>query len=141
MSTKTLIGALIGAVVFWMMGFIMYVLLVGKMIAQYTTANRPHGEEMMVHLILGQLVFGLLLAWLWSRMGITTFSRGLTSGAIVGFLSALGANLITFATMTVWTDPVGIIYDVIALTVIWAVTGGVVGWYMGYSGRSNKQPA
>ena len=131
MSTKTLLGALIAAVCFWLMGFLMYAVLLGKMMAQYTTVNRPHGEEMMVHLVLGQVVFGILAAWLWSRMSITSFSRGLTTGAIIGFLVSLGSNLIAIATTTVWNEFTGIFYDLIALTVTWAVTGGVLGWWMG----------
>ena len=109
----------------------MYAVLLGKMMAQYTTVNRPHGEEMMVHLVLGQVVFGILAAWLWSRMSITSFSRGLTTGAIIGFLVSLGSNLIAIATTTVWNEFTGIFYDLIALTVTWAVTGGVLGWWMG----------
>jgi hypothetical protein len=131
MSTKTMMGALIGGVTFWIMGFLMYALLLGKMMAEYSTVNRPSGEEMMVHLILGNLVFGILIAWLWSRMGITTFSRGLSSGALFGLLVSVGSNLIMIATTTIWSAFTGIFYDVLALTVIWAVTGGVVGWWTG----------
>jgi hypothetical protein len=131
MSTKTLLGALIGGVCFWLLGFLMYGVLLRDLMAEYSAIGRASGEEMMIHLILGNLLFGLLLAWLWSRMGITNFSRGASSGAFVGLLSSLAANLIMYGTTTAWNAPTGIIYDVLALTVMWGVTGGVVGWWMG----------
>lgn len=131
MSTKTLIGALIAGVCFWLLGFLMYGLLLASMMSEYNTIERPSEEVMMVHLVLGNLIIGFLMAWLWSRMSITTFSRGLSSGALIGLLVGVGTNLIMHATTTLWTEPTGIIYDTIALTVLWAVTGGVVGWWMG----------
>ena len=137
MSTKTLIAALIAGVCFWLLGFLMYAVLVGPMMAEYNTIERTSEDTMMVHLILGNLIFGFLLAWLWSRMGINTFARGASSGALIGLLVGLGMNLIMYATTTLWSAPTGIIYDVLALTVMWGVTGGVVGWWMG---RSVKRP-
>jgi hypothetical protein len=81
---------------------------------------------------LGCLVYGLFLALIFGRWAsISTFAAGAKAGAIVGLLWALASDLMMYSMFkTITLNAVFI--DPLIAAVLSAITGGVVGWVLGY---------
>ncbi|MDX1684972.1 MAG: hypothetical protein R3275_07025 [Saprospiraceae bacterium] len=136
MSTnKILLAGLIGAVVAYILGFLTW----GLLLADFFEANsgsatgvmRAHDEMLHIPMIVGHLTWGLLFAIIYGRWAsISTFATGAKAGAVIGLLVGLSFDLINYASTHILT-PTSVVVDVIAMTIISAIVGGVVGWYYG----------
>lgn len=135
MNTKMLVGALIGAVLFFLLGWLIYGILLADMMAGYmnTACTRPMEEMNMGLMILGNVVFGLLFAYILSSGGakFSSFSGGAMGGAVVGLLMSLSYDSMIYAQSTMMNSFTGVIMDVVAFTIISAIAGGGIGWWLG----------
>jgi hypothetical protein len=134
MNTKTLVAGLLGGVGFFLLGWLLYGILLKDTLANYQSGNfmRADADMNMPVLVLGNLVYGLLVAYIYSQWAsISTFVTGLQRGALIGFLLSLGMNCIWYATSTLMTEFTGVIIEAVIGTVIWGLVGGIVGWYLG----------
>ncbi len=135
MNTKNfLIGGIVGGVVYFLLGYLFY----GNLMMQYfkdhpgsaTNVDRTMEQFQWWALILGNVLSGFLLAYVFSKSGVASLSNGLITGGILGLLMSGSFDLIMYATTNViskhWACA-----DVAAFTVISAVTGAVVGAIMG----------
>jgi hypothetical protein len=146
MSTKALLAALAGAITSFLLGWLVFGILLkstydGMMTEAGKTIMRPEAEMMnyMWAMILSNLVYGLLLALIFSRWAnISTFRGGAIAGGVISFLIVLSFDLGMYAMMNAWKGGTGLIIDPLANGVVGAVVGGVVGWVLGYGKR---QPA
>lgn len=140
MNTKVLLAALAGGVASFLLGWLFYgILLAGFFANNAGTATGVMRDETSmgwIPLIVGNLVIGLLFAMLFSRWaGITTFKGGAIGGAWVGFLMALGYDMVSLGTTNIM-NPTAAMVDPIVSAVMSAITGGVVGWALGYGNRA-----
>lgn len=90
------------------------------------------GEDGMVWwaLIAGNLLWGFVLSYVLSKSGVASAGSGAMVGVIFGLLVSAAINCFLYAQMNAWdTTSMGV--DVIANLVVNAITGGVVGWYLG----------
>ena len=55
-------------------------------------------------------------------------------GLIAGLLITLGFDLVSYGTTTVITDVTGLLIDTIAVAVLFALVGGIIGAYLGRGG-------
>jgi uncharacterized membrane protein len=132
-SNKVLIAALLGALVSFLLGWLIWGMLLSNFMNENAIAGVMRAEDEMIWwaLILGQFFFGLLLALIFSRWaGISTFATGAQAGAVLGVLLALYFDLMMLATTHMFT-PTAAVVDVIANAVVTAITGGVIAWYLG----------
>lgn len=141
MNTKVLLAALAGAVTLFLLGWLLFGMLLAPW---YKSISTPEGiaaqrapEEMLLWAIfLSNLVSGLLFALIFSRWAsISTFRAGAIAGGIISLLIALSLDLGFFAFMKMWTNPAFLVVDPLANAVIGAIAGGVVGWVLGYGQR------
>ena len=135
MNTKVLLAALAGGVATFLLGWLLYgIALKGFFESNMGTATGVmRGEEDMQlwAVFVGNVAWSLLLALLYSRWAaITTFMSGATAGAWIGFLMALGYDMIGFGTTNMGTLTAALV-DPIVNAVLGAVAGGVVGWVLG----------
>lgn len=140
MNTKVLLAALAGGVASFLLGWLFYgILLAGFFADNAGTATGVMRDETTmgwIPLIVGNLAIGLLFAMLFSRWaGITTFKGGAIGGAWVGFLMALGYDMVSLGTTNI-TNSTAALVDPIVSAVMSAITGGVVGWVLGYGNRA-----
>ena len=132
-TSKLLIASLAGGVTFFILGWLVYGMLLTDFMSKqnYATVMRAEADTIWWAAILSNLVMGFLLAWVLGKWGgIRTLMGGLIGGAILG---ALIAGTVDFG-MYAWTnlmDITAIILDIVAYTVMGALTGGVVGWVLG----------
>src|SRR5437868_14792243 len=103
-TKKILIGGIVGGVVFFFLGWLFYgVLLHQYFIDNAGSAYSPAIDKTMEQfawwaLILGNLVSGFLLAYVFSKAGVGTLSSGLITGGVIGLLMSASYDLVMFAT-------------------------------------------
>ena len=135
MNTKTMISGILGGVTFFLLGWLIYGFLLKDMMAEMggtaTGVMRAETEMVWWAMILGNLAFGFAFAYvLGSWSGVTTFMGGAKAGATVAFLFELGYDL-SWYSMTNVMSTKGVCMDVIITTVMSAIAGGVIGWWLG----------
>jgi hypothetical protein len=139
MDTKKFIfGTLAGGVAYFILGFLVYAILLESFYAGHTVAGIMKTDEQMKYypLALGNFAHGALLSYVFLKWAnIKSFASGLTGGAIIGFFMAAGFNLITYDTAMIMSA-VGTVVDVFVYTAISAVVGGIVGAVLGMGGNS-----
>jgi hypothetical protein len=133
MNNKVLVGGLIGGVVFFLLGWLVYGMALTTMMTENTMAgiNRPMEEMQWAFLIIGHFAFGFLMAYILDKSNVYSFGSGATMGAVIGFLFALAFDFIMYATTNYYTTMSFVFIDIIVATVMSAIVAGVVGWWYG----------
>ena len=123
---KILLPGIAGGVIYFFLGYLFYGLLfkdaMGNNIAG---VNRPVDQMVWWILILGEIFYGLLLAFIISKSTDVSFMTGLVTGAITGFLVSSSFDFVMHSTTYLFNKK-QVIYDVAIVTVMSAITGGVV---------------
>lgn len=131
---KVAIGGLAGGIVSFLLGWLIYgMLLVDYMTNNYSQAiNRAEADMIWWAMIAFNIIWGITYAYIFSRWAnISTFSAGLYAGAKLSFMLAL-AICLSFWAMTTMYNTLNVVFVDIALNVIMgAVVGGVVGFVLG----------
>jgi hypothetical protein len=134
MNTKFLVGGLIGAILYFLLGWLVYGILLADFMNQYSNSAcaRPMEEMQMPFMIISNLGFGFLLSYIFSKWAnITTFSGGAMAGATVAFLTSLSYDCGIYAMSTMMNNVMGVVVDVVLWTILSAIVGGVIGWWLG----------
>lgn len=133
-TKKFLIGTLVGGVAYFLLGFIVYAILLEDFFSAHAgtaTGVMKTTEMQFWPLFLGNVGHAALLSYIFVKWAnVKTFSTGLSAGAIVGFLMTLGRNLVEYDTTNI-TDITGALADVIVYTAMTAVVGGIIGLVLG----------
>jgi hypothetical protein len=143
MIARVLAAAVIGGIVFFVLGGLIFGAVLDPMVMKPNT--NPEAVRLMndpphwIPLILGNLVFAFFLAYVFEKWaGIRTFGGGFVAGAILMFLVDLYFQLMFTAFMNVNTSLTPVLADLVGSTLIAAVTGGVIGLVLG---KMNKTAA
>jgi hypothetical protein len=130
MNTRNLLlGTRVGGMAYFFLGYIFYVVIFsGFMEAQKGTATGVQKTVMeWWPLVLGNFSIAFLLTYIFTRWAkVSTMVTGMKAGAIIGFLMALGWDMITYDTTNIITLT-GALADVLISTVIMAMVGGIIG--------------
>ncbi len=131
---KFLLSGFAGGVAFFLLGWLFYGTLLSNFFMTHAGpavgVNRASDHMLYLYLILGNLLSGFLLAYVFSISGISTVSKGLVTGAVVGFLVSSSYDSISYA--TTWINSrTSAVADVATFTVISAIAGVVVAWIAG----------
>src|SRR5438067_2140863 len=126
--TKLLLGAIIGGIVFFLLGGLIYGHLLTDFMYHHTgraghIIYRKH--VVLIYIIAANLLQGLLLSYILIKGNVNSLIGGLITGGIVGFLMAASIDCIMYATSTVLSKR-GMVADIIAFTVISAIAGAIV---------------
>ena len=130
-SKNFLISGLIGGIVSFFVGFLIYGILLAKLMDASTgsATNVMRGPTEMVYwsIILGSLFMGLTLAYIFELAKIKTVGKGLIVGAIAGLLIIAGHDFTSYGTSNLFNLN-GLMADVIASTIMQAITGAAIGF-------------
>lgn len=132
MKTKVLLAALGGAVANFLLGWLVY----GMLMMDYYEAHSTHYEGLMKEMpilwaiFLGGFISSLLMAWLFDKMGVSSWMAGLTNGAIISFMISLAYDTYFYASMNLYSGQL-LVIDVVIGTVFGAIIGALVGFILG----------
>ena len=126
------IATIAGAVVLLVLGYLFYEILLGGFFENNTgTATGVMKESpQFLWLIAGQLFTALLLAIILKWTGVGDAGSAAGAAACVGSLMALGLNFTMLGVANISTLT-GAIVDVVVVTVLYAITGAVMGMLLG----------
>ena len=137
-TNKILLGGIAGAVLFFLLGWIVY----GMLLMDYMAANtnqcmmKPMEEMNMGAMAAANLAQGLFMAMLMSWTNTTDAMKGAKIGAIAGLLICLAFDLQFFAMSTFFSNVNVLIIDCLVATVMMALGGAVIAWVMGMGKKS-----
>lgn len=132
MTNKTLLGALAGGVSLFLLGWLIY----GMILMDYTTANfnqcasNPPEQMIWWAMILSCLASGLLLALVFTWSNTSGAAAGAKIGAIIGALIALNFDFSMYSMTSMFSSLTALIVDVLAYTVMMGIAGAIVGLVM-----------
>lgn len=132
-STKIIIGGLIGGVVLFFAGWVLYGMLFNDFFeanaGSATGVARPMDGMVMWAMIAGNLCDGLLLAIIFGRWAnIKTVKTGFIAAFIIGLLTGLAWDLVSYATTNV-ANLTATLVDPIIFAVMSGLAGAAIGWY------------
>jgi hypothetical protein len=136
MNTRLIVAALLGSVVSFFLGWLVY----GILLAPYYEANevhyhglqRLHGDMRLYGIYLSQLSTSFLLAFIfqqWAR--IHTFGKGFVGGMIFGFFTAVSINLYMWSSMNLFQWEVYAV-DAVVNALFLGIVGGVIATILGW---------
>ena len=134
-TKKILIGGIIGSVVYFFLGWLVYGILLKETLAipeeMSAVIEYSADEWKMSFMIISCLAQGWFLAFIFNRWaGISTFIGGAKGGVIIGaFISVIvGTSMLS---MYKFGSVPNLVIDVVANAICMGLTGGVIGWYLG----------
>ena len=130
-SQKFLLGGIVGGVVFFILGWVVYGMLLKDFMASNLTTMRPQSDMVWWALIVGQLAGGFLFAYIIGKANATSAGAGAGVGFLVGLLLCLSYDLTIYATSTAIATLKGVAADVAVSAVMSAIAGAVIGGVMG----------
>jgi hypothetical protein len=137
-SQKFIVGGIAGGIVNFLLGYLIYGMLLKDFMASNTQSGIMRADSDLVWwaLVVGNLAFGFLLAYVIGKSSTVSAGQGAGIGFILGLLICLGYDLITYATTTMVSSLKVVAADVAATAVMSAVAGAVVGWVIGMSKKT-----
>ena len=142
MNTKTIIAAVVGAIASFLLGWVIWGMLLmdyfQKNTIQYEGMMLPESEMKLWAIFISNLAGGFMYAWLFSRMNIRTFAGGAQAGAIIGALMALSIDMMFYSMMNWYANTTIIVVDILVNGFFGLVIGGIIGMMLG---RGDKAAA
>jgi Protein of unknown function (DUF1761) len=138
MNKQTLLAIGVGFVVSFLLGWLVYGMMLMDYMGAHTLAGFNKTEEEMSFggLIVGTLAMVVLFTLLLSKMGATDLKKGAIAGLWIGFLVTLSYDSYFWAATHLYSDMEVICVDVIASSLMNAIMGGVIGWMLGMKGKT-----
>ncbi len=137
MNTKTIVSGLAGGIVIFFAGYLIYgILLMDYFASNMTTYPGLLKEPMEIWAIgVGNIVWGILLAYIFNIAGVNNASRGALNGAVIFFLFGLGLNFVLYGQWNLYS-PSLLLVDALGSAVNGALGGAVIGWMLGRSPKT-----
>ncbi|MDP4281994.1 MAG: hypothetical protein Q8867_07560, partial [Bacteroidota bacterium] len=145
MTKKLIYATLAGAVVQFLLGWLIY----GIVLSGFMESQTFHYEGLIKDMnswrfIVLTFVSGIammfMIAYIFQRWAkFDTFMKGLTGGLLLGFLLMFSMDLSFFSMMHLYTKW-GMIVDVIVGTIMMGIDGGIIAWVLGYKTKSVEEP-
>jgi len=132
-TKKIFIGGIAGGIFFFLLGWLIYGLLLTDFMAANSNQDlaKPMDEMIFWALILSNLASGFLLSYVIYWSNTATVMTGVKIGGVLGFLFASAIDFSFYSMTNIFPDLTPIFVDIIAYTVMTAAMGGVVTWVMG----------
>lgn len=129
-SNKFLVGGIVGGVVYFLLGYVFYGLLLKDFFASNGGPAANMDNMIWWALIVGNLFYGLFLAYVLSKGSVSSAGSGASTGFVLGLLIALAHDLIMYG-VTQAPALKAIAADVAVSAVMSAIAGAVVGAILG----------
>ena len=139
-TKKFLIGGLVGGIIYFVLGWLFY----GNLLSDFfhknagtaTGVDRTMEEFEWWSLVLGNVLSGCLLSYVFVKSNVSSAGSGLVTGAVIGLLTAAAFDFTMYG-VTNLTTTTGLLGDVGTFTLMSAITGAIVGWVCGRIGKTS----
>ncbi len=131
-NKKVLIGSVVGGIAYFLLGWVIY----GILMKEYCAANfdqtgmRPEAEMVLWAMGLANIAFAMLMSLIFSWSNISSLLSGAKIGGIVGFLTAVSIDFSFYAMTTMYKNWSALFVDIIVYTIMSAIVGAVIVWAM-----------
>ena len=133
-QTKLIVGTFVGSIANFLGGWVIFGMLLMKTMESNMVAGVSKTEPNLLGIFVSGLVYSFLLTFIFERWAsIRTLQSGAVAGAIITGLAALSFDIGLFSMANWFTSFSGVVVDVIANTVLGAITGATIGWFLGYN--------
>ena len=131
---KLLMGGIVGGILYFGLGYLIYgKLLMGFMQSHPGTAlnvDRAEADIRFLYLIIGNLLGGFLIAYIFIKANVSTAASGFVTGGIIGLLNSACYDSVMYGVTNIMSKT-AIAADVAAATVMTAIIGAIVAVVMG----------
>ena len=147
MNTKTLLAALVGAIVAFLLGWLVFGILMAPMYKDHMMTYEGLQKDMehlavssYIAIFAANLAWSLAIALICSWSNMVGLVKGAVIGASIGFLMDFQHAMFNVALMNMYKDAMIVVVSLIVSTIFAAVIGGIIGWMMGM-GKKPTTPA
>lgn len=133
MNSKLLLAGLVSGIVGFLLGWVIYGMLLMDFMAAHTTVYAGLMKEppIIAGIFVSNLCWGILLAYIFQKWAnINDFAGGFSAGLIISFLITLSMDLYQYSFMNLG-DSTMYIVDVVVGTLMGGVMAGVAGVVLG----------
>jgi len=138
LNSKTLIGGIAGGVLYFLLGYLIYgVLLPDFMMENYNSCmDRAMEDYAWWALISANFVWGFFLAITIHLSGAKNLLDGLKTSFVAGGLVSLGMALSFFSMSSMYHTRIGAVADVLISTAFFTLVGGIITLVMQKFGKT-----
>ncbi len=137
MIKKLIYASLVGAVVQFVLGWVVFGLLLSKFMSSQSIQYDGLMKDMsspafMILVFISGLVMSFFIAFIfqrWAKFG--TFLKGLYGGMFIGFFIGLAYDISSYAMLNMMSVT-GLIVDVICSCILTGILGAVIAWILGF---------
>ena len=124
---KVLRGTIFGGIAFFILGWLIYGILLDWMAANSNSCSaRPEGIMIWWALIASNLLVALFLTLFLKRSGAKSVLDGIKNGALFVLLLGLGIDLSFYSMTTMFVDFFALVVDVVSYILILMLVGMVI---------------
>lgn len=139
-SRKFLLGGIVAGIAYFLFGFLVYGLLLRDFMDSHSSSGlkaimRPDDQMILWSMAIGNLLFGFMISYVFTKSGVASVSTGLVMGAVIGLFTSAAIDFITYAQMDSG-DMTAIGTDILAMTAISALVGGITGFLFSKMGKT-----
>jgi len=131
-SKRFITAAAAGSVTLLLVGFLLYGIVFAGLFRDgaLTIPGVMKQTPDILWVLPAQVGFGILVTLVISWRGAATFTRGAWTGAILGFLMAIGYDFAQYGTSNLWTLKATLL-DPFITAILVGSAGGVIGFVLG----------
>lgn len=141
MKTKKIIaGTALGAILLFVLGFLIYGMLIMDYMDAYTNRcnARPESEMIWWAIIVSNILSALLLALVISWSNNYSAGNGVKIGTVMGLLIAASFDFSFYSMTTMFSNFMVLVLDSCGFAVMMGITGLLTAMLMGKIGSGNK---
>ena len=133
MNKQTLLGTLAGGIAFFLLGWVIYGMLLMTYMSENSNSGIWRSESDMIWwaLIASNFLWAYLISLVCDWSNTNGFAGGMQKGLLLGLVSALGMDIGLYANTTFYSSLTPVIVDVIAISIMSGIVGGIIGMIRG----------
>ena len=127
-TNKILKGGIAGGVAFFLLGSVVYGMLLKDFMAANTNscANRPETEFIWWALVVSNFCWGFILAFIFGWSNVSSVAGAVKMSAIFGLLIGLCFDMLFYSMTTMYSNITMVIVDVLIGTVMNVIGGAII---------------